>query len=130
MTEVEQSIGGDLFWLSSETKIPRPQVIDPKCSPKHKIGLQQLSFANGTIAGLLVHYWSSHLELLMVEDLLQQLPETIKETVVSRNVCQKADETAQLIMEAHPYLSSRFEGIIGLQLPMESVKRYFAQMRS
>jgi hypothetical protein len=74
-----------------------------------------------------VHYWAFQLELLTAQDDLQRCLEIDGKNDFARNASQKADETAQLIMEAHPYLTSCFEGIIGLQLPMESVKGYFAR---
>jgi hypothetical protein len=130
LDNVKHSIKGDLFWPSSQTKVFREQAVDPECSPKHKSSLQQLVFANGTIAGLLVHYWAFQLELITAQDDLQRCLEVDGKNDVAQNTSQKAGETAQLIMEAHPYLTSCFEGIIGLQLPMESVKRYFARNSS
>ena len=127
MAGVKNLIKVDLFWPSSQTKGVRAQTIDPECSPKHKSSLQQLDFANGTVAGLLVHCWAFQLELLTAQDGLQRCLELDEKNDFARNASQKADETAQLIMEAHPYLTSCFEGIIGLQLPMESVKGYFAR---
>jgi hypothetical protein len=131
LEEVKNSIEGDLFWPSSQTKNFREQSSDPECSPKHKSGLQQLVFASGTVAGLLVHYWAFYLELITAQDDLQQcLKIDAKNAGTQTASSQKANETSQLIMEAHPYLTSCFEGIIGLQLPMESVKRYFARSSS
>lgn len=71
LEEVKKSIGGNLFWPSSHTKIFGEQPIDPECSPKHKSSLQQLVFANETTAGLLVHYWAFQLELITAQDDLQ-----------------------------------------------------------
>lgn len=130
LDELKKTASGDLFWPSSQTKVVREQAVDLECSPKHKSSLQQLVFANGTIAGLLVHYWAFQLELITAQDDLQRCLEVDGKNYVAQNASQKADETAQLIMEAHPYLTSCFEGIFGLQLPMESVKRYFARNSS
>jgi hypothetical protein len=130
LAEVKNSIECDLFWTSGANTANRPQMVDSECSPKHQSSLQQLSFANGSVAGLLVHYWSFCLELLMAEDTLQQCLEASGQDCGAQNVSLKANETAQLIMEAHPYLTSCFEGVIGLQLPMETVNRYFARIRS
>lgn len=136
MDGVACSIRDDLFWPSVHPKVGWSQVVDAECKPKHRSSLQQLSFPNGSIAGLLVHYWSFQLELFAAEDILQRHVQTSgaddgarsgSATGESQTISRKADETAQLIMEAQPYLTSCLEGIIGLQLPMESVKRHFAR---
>lgn len=130
MDGVAGSIKDDLFWPSIHPKIGWSQLDDSECKPKHRSSFQQLSFPNGSIAGLLVHYWSFQLELFAAEEILQRHSQTLAEGDNSQNISRKADETAQLIMEAQPYLTSCLEGIIGLQLPMESVKRHFARCGS
>lgn len=127
MEDLDRSIEGELFWPSSQPLIGRKQQIDAECQPKHRSSLQQLSFISGTVAGLLVHYWSFQLELLTAEQMLQQLPHTTPIRHATKSTRHSADEVAQLIMESQPYLASCFEGVICLELPMESVRRYLAQ---
>lgn len=127
MEYVSQSVEGELFWPSSRPVISSTQHIDSECRPKHQSSLQQLSFISGTIAGLLVQCWSFQLELLTAEATLQNLTHHNTALDPAKSARQRADEVAQLIMESQPYLASCFEGLLCLELPMETVRRYLAQ---
>ena len=128
---------GALYWTRWSPIVAEPTT-DAECLPKHMSNLHQLCFPCGPIAGLLVHYWVLRLELVMkVARIRSRIIRVGGEEGLMVEDAQKcleaelatAEEYGQLILEATPYLSSCFEGVICLQSPLAVVERYFSETR-
>ena len=134
------SASGPLYWPRSQPTV-NPGQRDTECQPKYTSNFHQLLFSCGPIAGLLTHCWSFQLQLLMTSIDLQQAlldrtssieqSESLSASKMLSNSLFKdhiaAEKTAQLILEAQPYLGSCFEGLLCLQSPLRIVARYFAR---
>nr|POE56354.1 hypothetical protein CFP56_50898 [Quercus suber] len=124
-----------LYWSRSQPIVQPVDLKDDECTPKYKNSFHQLSFRSGPDAGLLVQSWAFQLELTMTstdlqeallkEDILMSERPQIKAAISKARVA--AGQMAQLILEAEPYLSSCFEGLICLQSPLKVTKRFFAR---
>jgi hypothetical protein len=123
----ESTIEGDLFWPSSQPGIGSLRFVDPECIPERWSNLQQLTFASGTIAGLLSHYWCFELNLLSAEAIAQRFLTAEDKDTRNSSLTSQADKSVQHILEAQPYLTTCLEGTICMQLVMDTVKGYFGQ---
>jgi hypothetical protein len=126
LEELNESIEGDLYWPLSKQGVGAPHFLDTECKPTKQNNLQQLNFASGTIAGLLAHYWSLELTILVAEAKVQNSLETKGTASSAASKSTRADETVQHILEAQPYLTSCLEGTICMQLVIGHVENYFA----
>ena len=131
---------GHLYWALSDPIVESVDYQDPECERKYSNSFHQQAFASAPVAGLLIHYWSFQLELLMTTIQLQEaviyysskqpsipLPTSqITESNLRRDRA-RAEEAAQLILQAEPQLSSCFEGLVCVQSPLRIVTRYFEQ---
>lgn len=138
--ELKVSTPGPLYWMRGEPTANVAEADDTECKRKYSNGFHQLIFPCGPIAGLLLHYWTFQLELLMtvtdvqeniiyhshrLEPSLQLNSKTTSAHLVRDRA--EADETAQSILQAEPYVGSCFEGLVSLQSPLRIVARYFEQ---
>jgi hypothetical protein len=130
LEELTWSMEGDLFWPLSKQGVGAQHFYDAECKPNKQNNLQQLNFASATIAGLLAHYWSFMLTILVAEAEVQNSLETKGTAISVAFKTTKADETVQHILEAQPYLTSCLEGTICIQLVMGHVENYFAPQYS
>jgi hypothetical protein len=126
LDELNGSIEGDLFWPLSKQGIGAQHFLDNECKPNKQNDLQQLNFASATIAGMLAHYWSFKLIILVAEAEVQNSLEAKGAASSAAFKSTKTDETVQHILEAQPYLTSCLEGTICMQLVMGHVENYFA----
>jgi hypothetical protein len=126
LQELESSVEGDLFWPLNQPEVDGVQFVDPECKPEHRGSLQQLTFASGTIAGLLTHYWCSELSLYTAETVVHRHLQAGELGGSDRGTSSRADKTAQHILEAQAYLTSCLEGTLSMQLVVGTVERYFA----
>lgn len=121
---------GPIYWHAIEQPYIESEE-DPICIPHLVDGKHKVSFRDGPRAGLLAHYWSFRLELVMglldlykieAGDHMQLLDLVPGLDAVS--CLREANDLAQLILEAVPYLSSCLEGRITMQGPLETLGRY------
>ena len=134
---------GPLYWSLTDPIVEPPDFRDAECNRKYTNDFHQLGFSCGPVAGLLVHCWSFQLELLMSRVETQEavlrhsrndrtdslsLPMTIQKSLARDRA--KAEETAQLILQAEPYIGSCFEGLLCIQPPLKIAARYFKQYSS
>jgi hypothetical protein len=115
-----------LYWFSEgmDNSSQPPTDYDPICIPVFPDSTFSIRFKNGARAGILVHYWSFQLELLMgVLDLCQRTISIVTADEAAM-YAQEAHEIAQLILGSIPYLSSCLEGRMVARAPLETVTRY------
>lgn len=125
---------GPIYWYTSELPDIKSED-DPICVPNLLGSKNKITFKDGTRAGLLAHYWAFQLELIMgLQDLyVIELDDHVQllDLVPGLDVdscLSEADNLAQLILEALPYLSSCLEGRITSQGPLEVLARYRKRM--
>jgi hypothetical protein len=126
LQELESSIEGDLFWPLDQPKVSRLRFVNSECEPERQSNLQQLTFASGTIAGLLTHYWCFKLSLFTAETVVHRHIQAKDIGGSDRGRASRADKAAQHILEAQEYLTKCLEGTIFMQLVVGTVERYFA----
>ncbi|KAH7316940.1 hypothetical protein B0I35DRAFT_451738 [Stachybotrys elegans] len=126
-----------LYWSRNSPATRSNKAYDSECIPRYSNYFHQLTFLCGPVTGLLVQHWSYALQLNMTSIELQRnllsyvhgVPEKLESReTLSRGLEREktmADSTAQLILEAEPFLSSCYEGLICLQTPLRIVSRYF-----
>lgn len=126
-----------LYWSRSTPITQSAASHDTECVPKYSNHFHQNSFPSGPVAGLLVQYWSFSLQLSMAAIELQlnllshddQVAQGVFDRETLHHDVEKdqilADKTAQLILEAEPFLSSCFEGLVCLQSPLRIVGSFF-----
>jgi hypothetical protein len=126
-----------LYWSRNSSSMSANEQYDPECAPKYSNHFHQTAFLCGPVAGLLVLHWSFALHLSMTSIELQKnllsYVRGVQEKLGSRDTLSSglerekalAESTAQLILEAEPYLSSCYEGLICLQAPLRTVAKYF-----
>lgn len=141
LEDFEAEEGGQIYWLpisDAEREQPSPEP-DPICVPSFPDQSFVLRFPSGPKAGLLCHYWSFQLQLLMELSELERRRFLPSDGGALRDKSSKSDsvlieteayELAQLILQAEPYLSSCLEGRITVQAPLEIVNRYLHRPQS
>lgn len=137
--DLEQSAECPLYW-SSLAPAPSGATVsdDSECQPKYSNASHRLVFSCSAIAGLLTQFWCLQLELLVARIELseaalrfcsEESPERQNLQMAWKQDRAKAEQVAELILQAEPRLSSCFEGLICIQAPLRSVVRYFDHSR-
>jgi hypothetical protein len=137
LSMLKRTTSQPLYWSRNSPIAYESKHRDVECIPVCSNILHQICFLSGPIAGLLVDYWSFAIQISMASIEIQQrlfsyvdqAPEQmlLRETLSHglRKERELADGTAQLIIEAEPYISSCFEGLTCLDSPLRHVARYF-----
>ncbi|KAJ5533195.1 hypothetical protein N7494_009747 [Penicillium frequentans] len=115
---------GPLYWHSDIPMSSKLVDIDPVCIPSFPTETYQVRFRNTQKAGLAIAFWSFRLELLMGMIKLQQSLSGTQVESLERNLAM-AEETAFLILQTAPYLTSCFEGTVASKAPLRTITRYF-----
>nr|POF01184.1 hypothetical protein CFP56_21132 [Quercus suber] len=133
--DLRKSAQSPLYWSRSKPMIQHIGLTDQECVPKYTNRFHQLLFRSSPDAGLLAHSWAFQLELLMTLTDIQHallngpLLETQRSEITNAmgKACDAAAQLAHLVLEAEPYLSSCFEGLLCLQSPLMITKKYFVR---
>lgn len=119
--EWRTSENAPLYWAADlDDGTPQEIEIDPECIPPIAPMGYQLRFSSGQKAGQLVGYWGFLLETLMG---LQRLQQLANRQEVSNDIASKAHNTALLILQAAPYLTSCWEGVVVTRAPLRTASR-------
>lgn len=113
-----------LYWHSDIPMSNKLIEIDSFCIPSFPTERYQVRFQNTQKAGLAIAFWSFRLELLMGMTTFQESLFGTQVESLEKNLAM-AEETAYLILQTAPYLTSCFEGTVASKAPLRTMMRYF-----
>ena len=129
---------GPLYWTKGTPVVRTIIHVDFECQPRTSNPIRDLCFPCGSVAGLLIHYWTFQLQLSMSAIDIQRAMlmniavDTVSDSQLAATTNRHletdyvaAEEYAKLVLEGQPFVGSCFEGLLCLQSPLRIVGKYY-----